>query len=81
MGSTLQSHKGHVYQPSPLGYRDIEIGGMERTLEHDAKYVINCGVFRQVKQLIFKNHFVPYIVRQPRTEPVRAIRNNTQLDS
>ena len=78
---TLQSQKDHVHQPSPLGHRDIEIGGMEKTLDHNAKYSINCGVFRHVKQLIFKNHFVSYTVRLPRTEPVHAARNSTQLES
>ena len=53
MGRTLQFHKDrHVHQPSALGHRDIEIGGMEKTLEHDAKYSIICGVFCHVKQLI-----------------------------
>ena len=72
MGRTLQCHKDHVHQPSAQGHRDIEIGGIENILEHDAKYLVNCRVFRHMKQLIFKNHFIPYIVFQPRSEHVYA---------
>ena len=81
MARTLQSYKDHVHQASTLGHGDIEISGMENTLEHDAKYSINCEVFRHVKQMIFKKHFVSYIVRLPRTEPVHAARKSTQLES
>ena len=66
MGMTLQSHKDrHVQQPSALGHRDIEIGGMEKTLEHDAKYSINCGVFCHVKQLISSHTLFAYLAPNP----------------
>ena len=66
MGMTLQSHKDrHVQQPSVLGNRDIEIGGIEKTLEHDAKYSINCVVFCHVKQLISSHTLFAYLAPNP----------------
>ena len=33
---------------------------------------MNRGVFCHVKHLICENHYVPYIVHPPRTEPVQT---------